>query len=96
MGFQIMPSITRPIARVKRTDTIKPLWAFFIILGTFPVTGAICGIYYHSAPMFYASLVAVPLAAITFPMALFLLNVLPLLVIRTVYSIVQRIWRSFS
>jgi hypothetical protein len=60
-----------------------------------PVTGAICAITYHSAAMFYAGLVAVPIAAIAFPLALFLLNVVPFLVMRTVYLIVTRTWRLF-
>jgi len=79
-----------------KTESIKPFWAFSAMLAAFPVTGAICAVYYHSATMFYVSMIAVPIAAIVFPVVLFLINVLPMLLIQTVASVVLKTHRFFT
>jgi hypothetical protein len=80
---------------VKQTDHIR-LREFLIILAVLPVTGAICAVCYHSAAMFYVSLAAVPIAVVVFPIALFLMNVVPRLAMRAVHFLVKRIGRLFS
>lgn len=79
---------------MKNRDRIQ-LWEFLVILGVFPIVGGICALYYHSVSMFYVSLIAVPIAAITFPLALFLMNVVPFFVMRTAYLSVSRLWQIF-
>ena len=79
-----------------KSENIKALWAYSAMLAAFPVTGAICAVYYHSATMFYVSLIAIPLAALAFPVVLFLMNVLPMLLIRAVVSFVLKTHRFFT
>jgi hypothetical protein len=79
-----------------KTKSITPFWGFLAMLAAFPVTGAICAICYHSASMFNVSLIAVPIAAVVFPVVGILMNLLPLLVLRVVGFIVLRIQKLFS
>jgi hypothetical protein len=79
-----------------KTESIKLRWAFLAMLAAFPVTGAICAICYHSISMFYVSLIAVPIAAIVFPVVFVSIRLIPMLVIRGLVSVVLRIQRLFA
>ena len=88
--------VVRPHEHAMKTESIKLRWAFLAMLATFPVTGAICAICYHSISMFYVSLISVPIAAIVFPAVFVGMRLLPVLLIRSVVSVVMRTHRFFT